>query len=125
MARPAPTILLVDDDRQLLSLGQELLEHFGYRVLVAGDAQEALAIFQTAGAEIDLVILDYYLPGLPGLELLATLRQLHPHVKIIIASGFFTPEEGRMLQAAGATALLDKPFRARQLQETIAQALAA
>lgn len=125
MAKEAPTILLVDDDRQLLSLGQELLEHFGYRVLVASDATEAMAVFLEHRQEIALVILDYYLPGLPGLSLVADLRQLSPGVKVIIASGFFTPEESRQLLEAGAVALLDKPFRAHQLQNTIIEALAA
>ena len=116
-------VLLVDDDRQLLVLGQELLECFGYGVLVAQDPAEALQTFAAYPGRIDLVILDYCLPGLPGLDLVEKFRQLSPQVKIIIASGFFTPEESQVLLQIGVDAIINKPFRAVQLQDTIQKVL--
>ena len=68
-----PTILLVDDDPLIRGLGQELLEHLGYRVETAGDGSEALKKFQ--GMErVDLVVLDYFLPGQNGCEVLKEFK---------------------------------------------------
>lgn len=116
-------VMLVDDDRQLLLLGQELLEYFGYRVVSAQNAAEALQAFTDYNHQIDLVILDYCLPGLPGLALVAKIRQLAPQVKIIIASGFLTPEENQVLLQNGVDAVINKPFRAGELQDIIQRVL--
>ncbi len=116
-------VMLVDDDRQLLLLGQELLEYFGYRVLSAQNAAEALQIFTNCNRQVDLVILDYCLPGLPGLDLVAKIRHLAPQVKIIIASGFLTPAENQVLLQAGVDAVINKPFRAGELQDIIQRVL--
>ena len=55
-------ILLVDDDTQFLSLGQELLEYLGYQALTASHADAALEIFRQQQRRIDLVIMDFNLP---------------------------------------------------------------
>ncbi|MDD3579421.1 MAG: response regulator [Desulfobacca sp.] len=123
MADQQITILLVDDDPQVLSLGQELLEHLGYQVLVAADGDQALHLYKAKNPPIDLVILDYLLPRQDGGQVLQQLRQFDPQAKVIMASGFFGQEEIDQLQAAGASGLIDKPYRIKELEERIRKAL--
>jgi CheY-like chemotaxis protein len=117
------TILLVDDDPMIRSLGKELLEHLGYRVLTARDGDEAMAGYQAQGL-VDLVILDFHLPGQSGLAVLENLRALDPGSRVLMASGYFSPQETCRLQAGGASGLILKPFRLGELQTRIRQALA-
>jgi CheY-like chemotaxis protein len=115
-------ILLVDDDTQFLSLGQELLEYFGYQTLTASHAEEALEIFRRQ-RKIDLVILDLNLPQTDGYQLLHQLQSIAPKVKVIMASGFLGQEEMDKLKNAGVVGMIHKPFRAGQLQTEIFKVL--
>ncbi len=117
-------ILLVDDDTQFLSLGQELLEYLGYQALTASHAKEALEIFQQQQGQIDLVIMDFNLPQVDGYQLLHRLQSIVPQVKVIIASGFFGPEEIDRFLHAGVAGMIHKPFRAKQLEAEIFKVLA-
>jgi CheY-like chemotaxis protein len=116
-------ILLVDDDAQFLSLGQELLEYFGYQTLTASHAEEALEIFRQRQQKIDLVILDLNLPYIDGYQLLHQMQSIVPQVKVIMASGFFGQEEMDRFKQAGVAGMIHKPFRARQLQIEIFKVL--
>ena len=124
MTGSAPaTILLVDDDPMLRGLGKELLEHLGYEVAVAGSGAEALDLYRRAGG-VSLVILDYWLPGQDGGQVLEELKALDPEVRVLVASGFFGPQEVARLQAAGARGLIGKPYRVAELEGRIKQVLA-
>ncbi len=118
-------ILLVDDDRQILALSQELLEHLGFRVVTAVSGDQALELFAQQQQQIDLVIMDLNLPRLDGYQVLNRLQTLAPSVKVIVTSGFFGPEEVAQLQNAGVAGMIPKPFRTQQLQEEITRVLAA
>ncbi len=115
-------ILLVDDDPLIRSLGQELLEKLGYGVETAEKGEEVLEKFQQ-GRFPDLVILDYHLPGMSGLEVCRQLRSLDPGVKMLVASGFFSDLQITQLKAGGAVGFLHKPFRLRELQGQIEEVL--
>lgn len=117
------TILLVDDEPLIRSLGQELLEHLGYRVEVAQDGAEALELYQRLG-RVDLVLLDYYLPGQDGGQVLVQLKGLDPQARVLMASGFFSPAEVARLKELGAAGLIYKPYRLAELERRIRQALA-
>jgi len=116
-------ILLVDDDALFLSLGQELLEYFGFQTLTASHAEEALEIFRQAQRKVDLVILDFNLPRVDGYQLLHQLQSIAPQVKVIMASGFLGQEEMDKLKNAGVVGMIHKPFRASQLQTEIFKVL--
>ena len=115
-------ILLVDDDPLIRSLGQELLEKLGYGVETAEKGEEVLEKFQQ-GRFPDLVILDYHLPGMSGLEVCKQLKSLDPGVKMLVASGFFSDLQITQLKAGGAAGFLHKPFRLRELQGRIEEVL--
>ncbi len=122
MKTPTIQILLVDDDLHIRSLGRELLEKLGYEVETAENGAEVLEKLQT-GRPLDLVILDYHLPGMNGMEVMQRLKTLYPGAEVLMASGFFSLREKEQLRAGGATGFLDKPFRVRELQSRIKEAL--
>ncbi len=124
MTAGAPvTILLVDDDPLLRGLGRELLEHLGYRVEVVAGGAEALELYRSMG-RVSLVILDYWLAGQDGGEVLAALQALDPQVRVLMTSGFFAPHEVERLKEAGALGVIHKPFRLLALEARIKQVLA-
>jgi two-component system, cell cycle sensor histidine kinase and response regulator CckA len=123
LTKSSKVILLVDDDTQFLSVGQELLEYFGYQTLIASHATEALHLFRLRQHAIDLVILDFNLPHIDGYQLLQQLQTLVPQVKVIIASGFMTQTDLDKFRRAGVAGLLQKPFRAVELQNEIIKVL--
>ena len=116
------SILLVDDDPLIRQLGRELLENLGYRVETAGEAAEALEVFQKQGA--NLVILDYLLPGLNGYELFQELRSVHAGVRVLLATGFLSNQETARFRAEGVQGIIHKPFHLKELQKQIEAALA-
>lgn len=117
-------ILLVDDDPHIRLLGQEFLEKLGYDVETAGEGGEVLEKVQQ-GQFPDLVILDFQLPGMSGLEVCRQLKTLDPGVKVLVASGFFSAREIEELRAGGAVGFLHKPFRLRELRSRIEEILQA
>lgn len=85
MQETAATILCVDDEENQLVLRQLMLEQAGYRVLTANSAAKAIELFRSK--TIDLVIVDYYMPGMNGLSLAGELRQTR-RVPIVVLSAF-------------------------------------
>ena len=85
-SRSGAAILLVDDNNQGLLARRSVLEALGYRITPASSAQEALAHF--AQTEFDLVITDYKMPQMDGLELIVRIREQSPAIPVILLSGF-------------------------------------
>jgi diguanylate cyclase (GGDEF)-like protein len=83
---PGETILLADDDPQLLGLLTEFLQGRGYAVITAADGQQAMAAIQAQ--EFHLALLDLWLPGLSGLEMLSYLKSNYPHTEVIMVTGY-------------------------------------
>jgi CheY-like chemotaxis protein len=86
---PAPRVLLVDDNRDGLTVRKLLLEEIGCHVQIAGGGEEALELF--ASGVFDVVVTDYRMPRMNGVELIAHLRALKPETPIILLSGFVEP----------------------------------
>jgi ActR/RegA family two-component response regulator len=88
-------ILIVDDDAPFVRIYREIFEQDGLQVTTAQSATEAIAALETAGAELDVVLLDQKLqgPGGPdsGLELLGQVGRLAPFAKAIVVTGYATP----------------------------------
>ncbi len=116
------TILLVDDDPLIRTLGKELLERLGYRVEVAEDGAGALKVWRGLGG-VDLVIMDYNLPEEDGCQVLVKLRTLDPGVRVLMASGFFSSQDVARLKEEGARGLIYKPYRLAELQSRIQEVL--
>ena len=122
-AQDQRTILFVDDERDMLTLVQSALDHYGYYVLGAISGETGLEIFYARHEVIDAVILDVQLPDIQGGELLRRMREVNETVPIIVTSGY---DRGRIAHIldTGATDFLPKPFDftklSRKLEENIA-----
>ena len=80
--RPKKIILCVDDNEQDLSVTKFMLVTHGYKVVSATNAQEAIGIF--AETPVDLVLADYAMPQMTGSQLIDRLKQLAPHIPMIL-----------------------------------------
>lgn len=120
-----PLVLLVEDDELVRQYAENLLQHLGYRVVTAVDAQGALALLR-GEPDIALLFTDLVLPGgIDGGELALATRALRPGLPVLLSSGY--PEAEQRLRAVSAERLklLRKPYRPAQLAEALREALAA
>ncbi len=117
------TILLVDDEQDILDVSKEILEEYGYTTLTAVDGEEALEIFKTKRDQIDLVILDINLPAMSGHICMKELLKIDPDVKIIIASGYLIKDKIRKSLEEGATEFIVKPFQLNDMLNTVRKIL--
>jgi DNA-binding NtrC family response regulator len=114
-------ILIVDDEVMLLDSIQIGLQNRGYRVMTAYSAEQALEylILNRAGLQIDLVVTDYLMPGMNGMEFLTILRKLYPHLPVLFMTAYAETKlviEALRNRCAG---FLEKPFSLQQLVEEI------
>ncbi|MDB5049572.1 MAG: putative Histidine kinase [Fibrobacteres bacterium] len=106
------TILLVDDEKIMCNYLAELLGNEGYRVLVAGDGEEALVKSEKYGAVIHLLITDVMMPVMNGKELADRLCALRPEIKVLFISGYRRTDVWPLDACEDQTDWLPKPFTA-------------
>ena len=82
------TTMVVEDDATLRDLMRRILEKLDFEVLVAGDADEALALAKANRDGIDVVVTDVVMPGMDGFELAAKLTAIHPTARILFLTGY-------------------------------------
>lgn len=105
------TILVVDDNEFVRDSLRSLLESAGYRVMIASSGNQAIELFSTSYASIDLVLLDLLMPGLDGAATLEVLRQVQPSVKALITSACSQQTVSEKLRFHGVAAdCVPKPF---------------
>jgi two-component system, cell cycle sensor histidine kinase and response regulator CckA len=116
--RGSQTILMVDDEDLLLTMGQAVLSTYGYRVLTARSGQQALDTLSTNQA-VDLVITDLIMPAMSGRELVEQVHKLAPSTRILCTSGYIWPAGHH-----DENAYLQKPFTSQDLLIKVKQVLA-
>jgi CheY-like chemotaxis protein len=104
------TILMVDDEDLLLTMGQTILSSFGYRVLTANNGQQALELMAKAAPPVNLVIADLVMPQMSGRELIDQIQSRFPEVPVICASGYVRPGSPEQDEY-----FLQKPFTSHDL----------
>lgn len=121
------SILLVDDDIEVRDLLHMALEEEGHTVDEAGNGQEALEKLR-ASSERLVVILDYLMPGMNGLEVLHTIAQdetlAHRHSYIVMSAGRFFPDDDEALRAISVKAL-PKPFDLEKVFQKVREVASA
>ncbi|AWM86982.1 histidine kinase famiy protein [Microvirga sp. 17 mud 1-3] len=119
----AETILVVEDSHDVLELAREHLTTLGYNVLVAHDADEALAVLERADGQIDLLFTDLVMPGsMNGLALADVVRERAPGVGILLTTGYNDDLLSENRGTAGAD-VLGKPYRRLELADRVRAAL--
>ncbi|CEF48995.1 unnamed protein product [uncultured bacterium] len=116
-------ILVVDDEESLRQITQQTLETFGYRVLVASDGAEGVAMYAVHKKEIAVVLTDMMMPVMDGIATIQVLSRINPDVRVIAASGL--DSNGRVAQAviAGVKQFLPKPYTAEKMLKTLREVL--
>ncbi len=113
MTHDPSSILVVDDEKEMRKLLQDILEEEQYRVVVASDGQEALAHMESE--KFPVVVTDLRMKGLDGLGLLAQVVQKHPESNLIMMTAFGTVESAVEAMKQGAFDYLTKPVKADEL----------
>ena len=122
--RPAPSgrgehVLYVDDDQPILLMVEALLERLGYRVTTVEHPREALQLVREDPQAFDLVVTDFNMPELNGLELAAELATLRPDLPVAISSGFLSDELRSAALDHRVRALLQKEYTLEQLPQLV------
>jgi two-component system, cell cycle sensor histidine kinase and response regulator CckA len=117
------TILLVEDDPQVRAVVGKMLESLGYRVLPAGDGEDALALAEAFEAPIDLLVSDLVMPGLGGRQVAERLRESNPDTAVLYMSGYSDEAIVRRGVVEPNASFLQKPFATADLARRVGEML--
>jgi PAS domain S-box-containing protein len=113
------TILVAEDEENMLRLLRRVLTRGGYRVLLASDGEEVIELYRSNKDDIDVVLLDIGLPKVAGWNVVTQLQEQNADVKIVITSGYIDPDLKTKLDGAGVKAVLYKPYRLDQIVDAV------
>jgi signal transduction histidine kinase len=116
-------ILYVDDEQNLVDVGEKMLTKLGYHVEVRTDSREALETFQQNPHRFDLLITDQTMPSLTGMELTRRVKELRPDLPVILCSGFSEGVNEEDLQSRGIDAFVMKPVIRSEIARVIRSVL--
>jgi PAS domain S-box-containing protein len=116
-------ILLVDDEKMLIDVITEMLKILGYEVVSANRSLDALQLFQSQCDRFDLVITDFTMPEMTGMELAAELLRIRCDIPIILSTGFTSAEIRETAKTMGIGEVMMKPFILQELAETVRRIL--
>lgn len=119
MPLPRPTVLIVDDEPDVLRLLQLMLTEAGYEVIAAKSADLAIKAFERLPRQPDLLLTDVVMPGMSGPMLVDHLRQLAPDLKVLFMSGYDDRHVVRSYVVDKGFQLLPKPFTVKSLRQAI------
>ena len=115
-------ILYLDDDEAQVFLVKRTFERWGYRVSAYLEQREALGLLLT-GERVDLVVTDFNMPGLSGLEVARAIRDARPDLPVIVVSGYVTDALRAQATAAGVRELISKPHEVEELRDVVQRLL--
>ncbi len=118
-------ILFLDDEPSLARIGARRLIMLNYRVAEFTDPRQALAHFTQHSEDIDLVVTDFTMPHMTGLDLARTLYQVRPNVRIILLTGFVDDMDEQRLRDSGICRVLRKPVTMDELSQAVREVLEA
>jgi two-component system cell cycle sensor histidine kinase/response regulator CckA len=113
------SILVVDDEDQILEITKKILGKHGYRVITANDGKEAIALYLQHREEIKVVLMDMMMPVMDGSASILEIRKVNPEVKIIAVSGLAEKDKLAKIDDVHLQAFLTKPYAADKLLSTI------
>ena len=116
-------VLYVDDDEVMVVLVDSLLQRAGFRVTVSTDATDALAQVRAQPGAFDLVVTDFNMPRLSGLEVARQIGQLRPDLPVVLSSGYISESLRGQALKAGVRALLQKENTFEELVDLVQRLL--
>jgi CheY-like chemotaxis protein len=118
-------LLYLDDEPSLVSIGRRPIESLGHSVQAFNDPMSALSAFRAASESFHVIVTDYLMPGLNGLQFARELQRIRPGTPVLLLSGFigdFTVEE---IRAGGIVQVLRKPVGYESLASALGSWVAA
>ncbi len=125
--KPAPPVmkkshvLLVDDDDLALKSMQHVLKQLGHQVTACGSGHEALSLLTQSREPFDVLLSDFTMPRMTGLELAEEVRKLHPTLPILLITGDAGQVDEGAATSVGISGFIAKPAGARELSEAVSQ----
>ena len=107
---PDPCILLVDDQRDIVRLLHSTLQTLGHKMDIVDAPSGEEALLEASRRKVDLLVADYLLPGISGVELMRKIRVRNPEMRVIFISGMTERKAREEMLNAGAIAIFDKPI---------------
>jgi len=104
------SILLVDDEERILTVGREICKALGYQVITAGSGKEAMAVYAQKKEGINLVVLDMIMPGMNGLETFLALKKQNPDIKVLLSTGYAIDHKAQEMLRQGCKGYILKPY---------------
>ncbi|MFA6469984.1 MAG: PAS domain S-box protein [Bacteroidota bacterium] len=118
-SRTTKKVLIVDDEKELVAMLQEILETEGYSTLTALDGLQALALYEKEKEQIGIIISDLGMPNMDGRELLKELLKRKTDAKFIFITGYLDKDSKKELFQLGARDVLLKPFSSEDVLDTV------
>ncbi len=122
-SRGHETVLLVDDERDMIEVMRVALQEQRYVVHTANSGEKAVEVFEKHGRDIQVVVLDIGMPGMGGQACLEKLIELDPKVKVVMSSAYGSQGKQNELMKLGASGFLVKPYRLADMLKEINAAL--
>ncbi len=123
LTKGSETVLVAEDDPAAMEVTTEILTEFGYKVIPAGDGEEAVAIFRDNCQGIDLCILDVVMPKKRGFEALEEIRRIKPAAKVLFMSGYSEDVASLDRLVKLGIDFIPKPLEIHSLLEKVREAL--
>jgi len=117
------TILVVDDEEQIVKVCARLLQKFGYQVLTASGGKQAIELVRQYGAKLSLVLLDMTMPEMSGRQTYEAMQKLVPGIKVLLSSGCSVEGQAQELLDSGCNGFIQKPFDAVDLAAKVRKLL--
>jgi PAS domain S-box-containing protein len=117
------TVLVIDDEEVVRNSARNILETFGYRVVLAEDGQQGVRTFEARADEIDVVLLDLLMPSLGGEATYRRLRVLRPDVRVVLTSGHSDTEAQAHFAGEPLAGFIKKPYTATELAVQVRRAM--
>ncbi|MGD2092380.1 MAG: PAS domain-containing protein [Candidatus Aminicenantes bacterium] len=111
------TVLMIDDDADVLLVGERMLKRLGFQVLTTPDAAEGIEIFQKLADIIDCVLTNLTMPKMDGVELFHKLREIRKNIPVIICSDYTKEQVMTRFREIRPEGFIQKPYRIKQLEE--------
>ncbi len=104
------SVLLVDDEERILTVGREICKALGYSVITSDSGKEAIEIYKEQKNQINLVVLDMIMPEMNGLETFIKLKKINPDIKVLLSTGYSIDEKAQEMLRQGCKGYILKPY---------------
>jgi PAS domain S-box-containing protein len=118
-------VLVVDDEEPIRALAKEMLEGYGYRVILAEDGVKAIEMFEEHNGNIGLVILDMVMPNMGGRETFLKMKKINPNVKALLSTGYSQSGKAQEILDSGVLGFVQKPYQLTTLLSKVRSVLDA